>query len=153
MRLLFIGDIVGKPGRVGLHQAMPGLRQRYAPDLVIANSENSAGGLGITEKTAEDIFSIGVDVITSGNHVYRHRDAYPYLDGAERVIRPANYMAGNPGRGYTIVEAAGIRVCVINLSGQVGLRAARSPFAESDALLERLGGQADAFVVDFHAEV
>jgi metallophosphoesterase (TIGR00282 family) len=153
MRLLFIGDIVGKPGRAGLGRAMPLLRERYAPDLVIANGENSAGGLGITEKTANDIFSFGVDVITTGNHVYRHRDAYPYLDQAERVIRPANYMAGNPGRGHTVVEAGGMRVCVINLSGQVGLRAARSPFAESDALLDRLDGQADAFVVDFHAEV
>jgi 2',3'-cyclic-nucleotide 2'-phosphodiesterase len=153
MRLLFIGDIVGKPGRAGLGLAMPRLREQYAPDLVIANGENSAGGLGITEKTANDMFSMGIDVITTGNHVYRHRDAYPYLDHAERVIRPANYMAGNPGRGHTIVEAAGMRVCVINLSGQVSLRAARSPFSEADALLERLGGQADAFVVDFHAEV
>jgi metallophosphoesterase (TIGR00282 family) len=153
VRLLFIGDIVGKPGRAGLAQAMPRLREQYAPDLVIANGENSAGGLGITEKTANDIFSIGVGVITTGNHVYRHRDAYTYLDQAERVIRPANYMAGNPGRGHTIVEAGGMRVCVINLSGQVSLRAARSPFAESDALLERLNGQTDAFVIDFHAEV
>jgi 2',3'-cyclic-nucleotide 2'-phosphodiesterase len=153
MRLLFIGDIVGKPGRAGLARAMPELRERHAPDLVIANGENSAGGLGITEKTANDIFSVGVDVITTGNHVYRHRDAFPYLDRSKRVVRPANYMTGNPGRGHTIVEAAGMRVCVINLSGQVGLRAARSPFSESDALLERLAGDADAFVVDFHAEV
>jgi 2',3'-cyclic-nucleotide 2'-phosphodiesterase len=153
MRVLFIGDIVGKPGRAGLARAMPELRERHSPDLVIANGENSAGGLGITEKTANDIFSVGVGVITTGNHVYRHRDAFPYLDRSERVIRPANYMTGNPGRGHTIVEAAGMRVCVINLSGQVGLRAARSPFSESDALLERLAGDADAFIVDFHAEV
>jgi metallophosphoesterase (TIGR00282 family) len=150
---MFIGDIVGKPGRAGLGRAMPELRERYAPDLVIANGENSAGGLGITERTANDIFSLGVDVITTGNHVYRHRDAYDFLDRAERVIRPANYMSGNPGQGQTVVEAGGARVCVINLSGQVGLRAARSPFTESDALLERLAGAADAFVVDFHAEV
>jgi 2',3'-cyclic-nucleotide 2'-phosphodiesterase len=153
MRVLFIGDIVGKPGRVGLARAMPELRERHSPDLVIANGENSAGGLGITEKTANEIFSLGVDVITTGNHVYRHRDAFPYLDRAERVIRPANYMTGNPGRGHAIVEAAGMGVCVINLSGQVGLRAARSPFSESDALLERLADMADAFIVDFHAEV
>jgi 2',3'-cyclic-nucleotide 2'-phosphodiesterase len=153
MRLLFIGDIVGKPGRVGLARAMPELRERHSPDLVIANGENSAGGLGITEKTANEIFSFGVDVITTGNHVYRHRDVHPYLDRAERVIRPANYMTGNPGRGHTVVEAAGMRVCVINLSGQVGLRAARSPFSEVDGLLDRLRGEADAFVVDFHAEV
>jgi metallophosphoesterase (TIGR00282 family) len=153
MRVLFIGDIVGKPGRVGLARAMPELREGHSPDLVIANGENSAGGLGITEKTANEILSFGVDVITTGNHVYRHRDAFPYLDRSERVIRPANYMTGNPGRGHAIVEAAGMRVCVINLSGQVGLRAARSPFSESDALLERLAGAADAFIVDFHAEV
>jgi 2',3'-cyclic-nucleotide 2'-phosphodiesterase len=153
MKVLFIGDIVGKPGRAGLGRAMPELRDGYAPDLVIANGENSAGGLGITEKTANDIFSLGVDVITTGNHVYRHRDAYGYLDRAERVIRPANYMSGNPGRGHTVVEAGGARVCVINLSGQVGLRAARSPFTEVDGLLERLAGGADAFIVDFHAEV
>jgi metallophosphoesterase (TIGR00282 family) len=153
MKFLFIGDVVGKPGRAGLGRAMPELRERYAPDLVIANGENSAGGLGITEKTANDIFSFGVDVITTGNHVYRHRDAYAYLDGAERVVRPANYMAGNPGRGHTIVEVAGMRLCVINLSGQVGLRAARSPFSEVDSLLERLARDADAFMIDFHAEV
>jgi len=153
MKFLFIGDVVGKPGRAGLGRAMPELRERYAPDLVIANGENSAGGLGITEKTANDIFSFGVDVITTGNHVYRHRDAYAYLDRAERVVRPANYMTGNPGRGHTIVEVAGMRLCVINLSGQVGLRAARSPFSEVDSLLERLARGADAFMIDFHAEV
>lgn len=153
MRVLFIGDVIGKPGRKGLARAMPELRERHRPDLVIANGENSAGGLGITEKTANDLFAAGVDVLTTGNHVYRHRDAYRFLDDADRVVRPANYMAGNPGHGHTIVEVGGRRLCVINLSGQVGLRAARSPFSESDALFERLAGDADAFLVDFHAEV
>ena len=153
MRLLFIGDIVGSPGRKGLAKAMPGLRERWQPDLVIANGENSAGGLGITEKTAREIFDVGVDVITTGNHVYRHRDAYEFLDRAERVIRPANYRASNPGRGHTIVDAAGRRVCVINLIGTVYLDAARSPFDESESLLDRLSRDADVFVVDFHAEV
>jgi metallophosphoesterase (TIGR00282 family) len=153
MRVLFIGDIVGSPGRDGLARLMPALRERVRPDLVIANGENSAGGLGITEKTARQIFDAGADVITTGNHVYRHRDAYEYLDRAERVIRPANYRTSNPGRGHTIVEAAGRRVCVINLIGTVYLDAARSPFDVSEALLERLSGEADVFVVDFHAEV
>src|ERR687896_313185 len=147
MRLLFIGDIVGSPGRNGLAKAMPGLRERWQPDLVIANGENVAGGLGITEKTANEIFAAGVDVITTGNHVYRHRDAYEFLDRSERVIRPANYMAGNPGRGHTVVEAGGMRVGVINLSGTVELRAARSPFTEAEAILDRLGRDADAFFV------
>jgi metallophosphoesterase (TIGR00282 family) len=153
MKVLFVADVVGKPGRAGLARAMPGLRERHAPDLVIVNGENSAGGLGITRKTGEDLFAIGADVITLGNHAYRHRDAYEYLDRTERVIRPANFMAGSPGHGHVIVEAAGVRLCVINLIGQVQLRAARSPFPEADSLVERLGRDADAFFVDFHAEV
>ena len=153
MRLLFVADVVGKPGRAGLARAMPALRERHAPDLTVVNGENSAGGLGITERTANDLFGMGFDVITLGNHTYRRREAYEYLDHAERVIRPANFMAGSPGKGHVIVEAAGMRVCVINLIGMVNLQAARSPFAEADALLDRLAQDADAFVVDFHAEV
>jgi len=153
VRVLFIADIVGSPGRDGLAAAMPELRQRYSPDLVIANGENSAGGLGITEKTANALFEIGVDVITTGNHVYRHRQAYEFLDRSDRVVRPANYPVGNPGRGATIVEAAGKRVGVLNLSGAVQLRVARSPFAEADAQLSELTDKADAVIVDFHAEV
>ena len=153
MKVLFIGDIVGRPGRDGLARAFPDLRERYAPDLVIANGENSAGGLGITEKTAADIFDAGVDVITTGNHVYRHREVYGYLDSTDRVIRPANYRTANPGKGHTIVEAAGRRVCVINLSGTVYLDAARTPFDEVNSLLDRLRDDADVFVVDFHAEI
>ena len=153
MKVLFVADVVGKPGRAGLARAMPGLRDRHAPDLVIVNGENSAGGIGITEKTAADLFSIGADVITLGNHAFRHRDVYEYLDRDDRVIRPANLMASSPGRGSTVVEAAGMRLAVINLLGQVQLRAARSPFTEADALLERLDHEADAFFVDFHAEV
>ena len=153
MRVLFIGDIVGRPGRAGLASAMPRIRERHAPDLVIANGENTAGGLGITEKTANELFDMGVDVITTGNHVYRHRDAYEFLDRTERVIRPANYMAGNPGRGSTIVSAGDRRVGVVNLSGSVQLKAARSPFPEAEAMVGRLSRDADAVIVDFHAEV
>ena len=153
MRVLFISDIVGSPGRDGLAAAMPGLRQRHSPDLIIANGENSAGGIGITAKTANELFEIGVDVITTGNHVYRHREAYEFLDRSDRVVRPANYPVGNPGRGVTVVEAAGKRVGVLNLSGAVQLRVARSPFAEADAQLAALADKADAVIVDFHAEV
>jgi 2',3'-cyclic-nucleotide 2'-phosphodiesterase len=153
VQLLFIGDIVGRPGRAGLAAAMPELRERYSPDLVVANGENTAGGLGITEKTARQLFELGVGVITTGNHVYRHRDAYEFLDRADRVIRPANYMAGNPGRGHTVVPVGDRRLGVVNLSGSVQLRAARSPFAEADAVLHSLKGEADAVLVDFHAEV
>jgi len=144
---------VGRPGRAGLAAVMPELRRRHSPDLVIANGENSAGGLGITEKTGNEMFEMGVDVITTGNHVYRHREAYEFLDRCDRVVRPANYPAGNPGRGSTTVEAAGMRVAVLNLSGAVQLKVARSPFAEADARLAKLEGEADAVIVDFHAEV
>ena len=152
MRLLFIGDVVGGPGRRGLRETMPSLREEYAPDLIVVNGENSAGGMGITERTANDIFDTGAGVITTGNHVYRHRDAYPYLERSDRVIRPANYPSANPGRGHTVIDAGGMRVAVINLSGGVGLKVARSPFDAVDAILDQLG-DADATIVDFHAEV
>jgi metallophosphoesterase (TIGR00282 family) len=151
MRVLFIGDVVGGPGRRGLAAAMPGLRAAHEPDLVIVNGENSAGGVGITRKTAISLFDAGADVITTGNHVYRHREVYSYLDESDRVIRPANYPHANPGRGHTVVEAGGMRVAVINLSGAVGLRVARLPFQEADSILERI--DADCAIVDFHAEV
>ena len=153
MRVLFIGDVVGKPGRAGLRAAMPGLRERHSPDLVLVNGENSAGGLGITQKTADDFFDMGCDAITTGNHVYRHREAYDFLDSDERVVRPANYTKGSPGKGSTVVEAAGRRVGIINLSGQVQMRAARSPFPEADLLVDRLEDETDAIIVDFHGEV
>src|ERR1700760_2909465 len=151
MRLLFIGDVVGGPGRRGRRDTMPGLRERYEPDLIVVNGENSAGGMGIPERTANDIFDPGAAVITTGNHVYRHKAAYPFIEREARVIRPANYPSGNPGRGHTTVEAGGMRVEVVNLSGGVGLKVARSPFDAVDAILER--SDADAVIVDFHAEV
>ncbi len=151
MRVLFIGDVVGSPGRRGLRETMPALRERHSPDLIVVNGENTAGGVGITERTANDLFGVGAGVITSGNHVYRHREAYDFLDREARVVRPANYPQGNPGRGHTVVETGGMRVAVVNLSGAVGLNVARSPFDTVDAILDRL--EADAIVVDFHAEV
>ena len=153
MRVLFIADVVGNPGRRGMAAAMPELRERHSPDLVIANGENSAGGVGITEKSAEELYKAGADVLTTGNHVYRHRDAYDWLDREQRVVRPANYPLGNPGRGHTIVEVDGRRVAVLNLSGQLQLTVARSPFHTADAEIEKLERDADVIVVDFHAEV
>jgi metallophosphoesterase (TIGR00282 family) len=143
--------VVGGPGRRGLAAAMPELRDRFAPDMVVVNGENSAGGMGITEKTAGALFDAGADAITTGNHVYRHREAYGYLDRDNRVVRPANYPHANPGRGYTVIEAGGRRVGVINLSGAVGLKVARSPFIEVDSILEKI--ECDFSIIDFHAEV
>jgi 2',3'-cyclic-nucleotide 2'-phosphodiesterase len=153
VNVLFFADVCGRPGRRGLAAALPRLRERYSADVVIANGENAAGGVGITERTAGELFAVGVDVITTGNHVYRHREVYAYLDRTERIIRPANYPAANPGRGHVIVEAAGRRLAIINLSGAVMLKVARLPFVEVDALLGRIDGEFDAALIDFHAEV
>jgi len=154
VRILFIGDIVGGPGRRGLAKLMPSLRDEIEPDLIVANGENAAGGVGITERTANEIFATGVDLITTGNHVYRQRDAYEFIDRCEALIRPANYPKGNPGRGWAIVEAAGSRVGVLNLSGELQLTVARSPFPAADAELAELQRRgAEIVLVDFHAEV
>ena len=110
VKLLFVGDVVGSPGRKGLREAMPRLLEQHAPDLSIVNGENSAGGLGITDRTGRDLFEMGFDVITLGNHTYRRKEAYTYLDEEERVIRPANFMTYAPGKGHVIVEAGGMRV-------------------------------------------
>jgi hypothetical protein len=150
-RVLFIGDIVGEPGRRAVHDLLPELRERHSPDLVVANGENVAGGIGITERTARSLLDMGVDVITTGNHVYRHRDVYSFLDSTDKVIRPANYIASNPGKGHVIVEQNGTRWAVVNLSGSVGLQAARSPFHEANRILSDL--DAHLIVVDFHAEM
>ena len=153
MRLLFIGDVVGKPGREGLAAAMPALREQHLPDLVVVNGENAGGGVGITPETAQELFAMGADAVTLGNHTYRHREVYPYLDSEQRIVRPANFSASNPGRGHTIVDAAGMRVAVVNLSGYLHLRVERSPFPVIDELLGELDGRADAVIVDFHAEL
>ena len=152
-RLLFLGDIVGEPGRRALVAHLPDLRDRYEPSLVVANGENVAGGLGITERTATDLLNAGVDVITTGNHVYRHRDAYGFLEATSRVIRPANYLDTNPGKGHTVVVKDGVRWGVANLSGTVYMNAACSPFHKIERILSAFAGEADLVVVDFHAEV
>jgi metallophosphoesterase (TIGR00282 family) len=147
-----VGDVVGGPGRRALEALLPGLKERHAPDFVVVNGENSAGGVGITERIARGILDLGVDAITLGNHAFRHTDVYGYLDREERIVRPANYPKGDPGRGHIVVEAGGMRLAVVNLSGTVFLDAARSPFAEIDAILSELRGRADHVLVDMHAE-
>jgi metallophosphoesterase (TIGR00282 family) len=152
VRLLFVGDVVGAPGRKVLAAALPGLRERYAPDFVVVNGENVAGGVGITEKTARELLELGADALTLGNHGYRHPEVYGYLDREPRIVRPANYPKGSPGHGSTVVEKDGQRLAVVNLAGMLFMEAARSPFAEADATLAELDGRADHVLVDFHAE-
>jgi metallophosphoesterase (TIGR00282 family) len=152
MRLLFVGDVVGGLGKRALLALLPELTDRHAADFVVVNGENAAGGLGITQKIAVELFEAGVDAITLGNHTFQHRDVYEYLDREPNIVRPANYPMGNPGHGHTIVEKGGVRLGVINLSGTVFLEAARSPFAEVDAILAGMKGKVDHVLVDFHAE-
>jgi metallophosphoesterase (TIGR00282 family) len=150
--ILFIGDLVGGLGRRTLLALLPGLVERYAPTFVVVNAENVAGGLGITPKIADELLSAGVDVITLGNHAYHRKEIYPYLDAQERIIRPANYLRSQPGRGWVVVEREGVRLGVVNLSGNLYLRAGRPAFVEIDAVLGQLEGKVDHVLVDMHAE-
>jgi metallophosphoesterase (TIGR00282 family) len=152
VKVLFVGDVVGGIGRRTLAALLPGIRDEHHPDFVVVNGENSAGGVGITQKTARELLDMGADAITLGNHAYRHREVYGLLDREERIVRPANYPKGSPGRGHTVVERDGMRLGVVNLSGIVFLQAVRSPFAEADAALGELRDRADFVLVDMHAE-
>ena len=151
--LLFIGDVVGSPGRRALLTLLPVLREQHQPTFVVVNGENAAGGLGITPVIADEMFAAGVDAITLGNHAYHRREIYRYLDEDERIVRPANYLRSQPGRGACVVESNGTRLGVLNLSGNVFLRAARPAFTEVESVLddfERRG--CDHVLVDMHAE-
>ena len=150
--ILFIGDVVGGLGRRTLLALLPGLVERHQPTFVVVNAENVAGGLGITPKIADELLGAGVDVITLGNHAYHRKEIYPYLDAQDRIIRPANYLRSQPGRGWAIVERAGVRLGVVNLSGNLYLRAGRPAFVEIDAVLGQLEGKVDHVLVDMHAE-
>jgi metallophosphoesterase (TIGR00282 family) len=152
VNILFVGDIVGGIGRRTLLGLLPALRERLRLDFVIVNAENSAGGLGITPKVADELFAGGVDAITLGNHTYRHRTIYPYLDATERIVRPANFLRSQPGHGACIVERDGVRLAVVSLSGNLFMNAGRHAFSEIDAVLHSLSGRADHVLVDMHAE-
>jgi metallophosphoesterase (TIGR00282 family) len=151
--ILFAGDLVGGLGRRTLLGLLPELRERYAPTFVVVNGENVAGGLGITPKLADELFAGGVDAITLGNHTYRRAEINKYLDSGKPIVRPANYLSTQPGRGWTVVEKDGVRLGVVNLSGNLHLRAGRVAFLEIDNVLRELEGQADHVLVDMHAEL
>ncbi len=151
--ILFVGDVCAGPGRRALRALLPGLRDETGATFVVVNGENAAGGIGITPDTADELFAAGADVITLGNHAYRHREIYRYLDEREHIVRPANYLASQPGRGTTLVERDGVRLGVANLSGNVFMQAGRPAFPEADAAvgdLRRRG--AHHVLLDFHAE-
>ncbi len=150
MRVLLIGDIVGKPGRKALEAFLPDIRQTEKVDFVVANGENAAGGFGLTPEIAEAIFDAGVDVITSGNHIWDQREIFPLLDGESPIIRPANYPSVAPGRG--IIRIGG--VAVINLQGRVFMpEGTHSPWTVIDDLLDELSEDPPRVIlVDFHTE-
>jgi len=151
-RILFVGDLVGGAGRRTLLGLLPALRERHDPTFVVVNGENSAGGLGITPKIADELFAAGVDVITLGNHAYRREEIHPYLDSRAEILRPANFLRSQPGHGTCVVERDGVRLGVVNLQGNVFLSAGRAAFPEADAALHELRGRVDHVLVDFHAE-
>ncbi len=153
IRILFIGDIVGKPGRVAVRELLDGLIDSYKIDLVAANAENVAGGFGVTEKTVSELFDCGVNVLTTGNHVWDKREAEPLLNEAENLLRPANYPPAAPGSGFcTVSTPGGVDVAVVNLSGRVFMECVDCPFRTADSVLEKIDESTSIVIVDFHAE-
>jgi len=149
--ILFVGDLVGSIGRHTLLECLPILRERLAPTFVVVNGENVAGGLGITPKIADELFRGGIDAITLGNHAYHRREIYSYLETQERIVRPFNYLQSQPGRGLCVVEKDGVRLGVVNLSGNLFLKAGSSAFTAIETALDKLEG-VDHILVDMHAE-
>ncbi|MBN2564292.1 MAG: TIGR00282 family metallophosphoesterase [Candidatus Eisenbacteria bacterium] len=153
MRILFIGDIVGRSGREAVAELLPGLVESRGIDFTIANGENAAGGIGITAKIGEELFDLGIDVITTGNHVWDKREAFEFLASCDRVLRPANYPPGAAGRGARVYETrAGGRVGVVNLQGRVFMQEIDCPFRRGSELLMDLKETTPVLIVDIHAE-
>jgi metallophosphoesterase (TIGR00282 family) len=151
VRVLFIGDIVGKPGRKAVRQLLPRLRASLHPDIVIANGENMAGGAGITRDTAQEMFDLGIAGLTTGNHVWDQREAIDYLDEDVPIVRPLNYPPGTPGRGWMDLPVGDQTLTVINAQGRAFMKALDDPFRAIDALLAELADRKHVFV-DMHAE-
>jgi hypothetical protein len=150
--VLFIGDLIGRPGRQALARFLPQLRKKYQPDLLIANAENAAGGNGLTEEIGKELL-FQVDVLTSGNHIWDKKEVLPYLEKEPRLLRPANYPACNPGNGYYIYQSEkGIKAAIFNLQGRVFMEPIDCPFLQADRLLETVKPITPVVIIDFHAE-
>lgn len=155
MRFLFLGDVVGRPGRIAVQERLPGLRERWKLDCVVINGENAAGGFGITEAICDELLAAGADAVTLGNHSWDQREALVFIERQDKLVRPANYPKGTPGRGATVIEARnGARVLVVNAMGRIFMDALDDPFQALERELSAcpLGEVADAVIVDFHAE-
>jgi 2',3'-cyclic-nucleotide 2'-phosphodiesterase len=153
MKILFIGDTVGKAGRTIVHYHLKHLQQELAVDLTILNCENAAAGFGVTPKIADEFFDWGIDVLTSGNHIWDKKEIIPYLDKNPRILRPANYPQENPGRGLAVLKTrSGEEVAVLNLQGRVFMPATDDPFRAADAELQRIPKHVKVIFVDMHGE-
>lgn len=153
MKILMIGDIVGKPGRRAVKNLLPEIVEKEGIAFVIANAENAAGGRGITREVAKELLDSGIDVMTMGNHVWDNKEVYQFIDDEPRLLRPVNYPGNCPGRGYHVFSGPqGYRVGIVNVSGRVFMNDLDSPFAAIDFVLKRLENECDIIIVDFHAE-
>lgn len=153
MKILFFGDVVGKPGRKAIQQRAQEIARREGAELLVANCENASGGIGIDPGSARELLAAGIDVLTSGNHVWKKREIYAYLESSDRLLRPANFAPGVPGRGWSVYTTPrGTPVAVINLVGRVFMDTADCPFRAVDEILGRIGERARVVFVDMHAE-
>lgn len=156
MKIIMLGDIMGRPGRTAVKKRLGALRERYAPDMVVANAENASGGVGLSTRTAKELLGAGLDILTSGNHIWKFKDIYNHLNAEPRLLRPANYPDGAAGRGWGVYHAGEVRVGVINLQGRTYMQPIDCPFKSAQAILEEMdgseGGRPAVILVDFHAE-
>ncbi len=153
MRILFLGDIVGRPGRKGVALKLSELRRSLELDMVVANGENASQGIGLSAKNAQDLHSYGVDVITSGNHIWKYPNLYSFMNTSDRIVRPANVPDGAPGKGWTVFRVRDeVPVAVLNLQGRTFMSPSECPFKYADRILEELDSDIKIIFVDFHAE-
>ncbi|MDI6758210.1 MAG: TIGR00282 family metallophosphoesterase [Candidatus Omnitrophota bacterium] len=153
MKILFIGDIVGSPGRQAVEGLVPELKKELGLDFVIANAENAAGGSGITAKIAAELFGFGIDVLTSGDHIWKKREIFEFIEQEERILRPINFPAGAPGRGFGLFKAKnGARIGVVNVNGRVFMEALECPFKKTLEAVNALSKETNIIIVDIHAE-
>jgi metallophosphoesterase (TIGR00282 family) len=152
MKVLMIGDVVARPGRVAVLERIQDLREQHSVDLAIMNAENVAGGFSITPRLADELFASGIDVMTSGNHIFDKREVFDYIDAQPRLLRPANYPPGTPGKGMWVGEIRGVPTAVISLMGRVFMPPADDPFRRVDELLESLSAEVKVRLVDMHCE-
>src|SRR6185503_8927631 len=153
MRVLILGDVMGRPARRAVRDLVPSLIEKEEIDLAIANAENSSGGMGVDIKSTKELLSAGVQVLTSGNHIWKKKEIYPFLDEQETLIRPANFPVGAPGRGWCVWQQNGLRALIINLQGRVFMpNHVEDPFRCVDEILKKYGSQSPVVIVDMHAE-